>query len=278
MTRFLFAGSSAGVSLNKNMTFRALIFLFLLVDVSFAQSDWRQNLTPSAPGRIPLPRPFRATYNFGWAGFTAARADAVFSRSSGDQLRMDVRGGTTGFVRALWRMDATHIAVADATTLLPVSVRQVENYRSQTLKTNLDFNQESVTRVFMKMPQDKAQTPVVFKFPNIRDMFCTLFFLRSERLAPGDAYSLAVYPGTSPYLVTARVTGKDVLDLHAGKFNAVKVDVRLWKITRDFRIEPHSKCKHAVVWVSDDADRLPLKAQADVFVGSIWGELQKVSF
>lgn len=254
------------------------LLIFLLVSTAFAEGDWRQNLTPASPGKFPPLRPFRAIYSFGWGGFTAARAEAAFTRSPDNQLRMEVKGGTTGFVRVLWRLDATHLAYANASTLLPVSMRQVEIYRGQTLKTNLDFDEEGVTRLFVKQPADKPQKPVEYKFPNIRDMCSALMFVRSLRLQTGETYSLVVYPGTSPFLITAKVSGKEKIEVPAGKFTAIKVDLRLWRIGRDYQLDTPAKCKHAVAWVSDDSDRLPLKAQADVFVGSIWGELQKVTF
>ena len=42
------------------------------------------------------------------------------------------------------------------------------------------------------------------------------------------------------------------------------------------KLEPHGKFKHATGWLSDDADRLPLRMNAQIFVGSVWVELQKV--
>ena len=257
---------------------RAVLILLLFAGVAFAEGDWRQNLTPVEPGKFQAPRPFVATYSFGWSGFTAGRADTTFSRSGDDRLRLEVRGGTTGIVRTLWRLDASHIALADAATLMPVSVKQVETYRAQTLKLGLEFDGAGVTRSFVKLPLEKPKKPAEYKFQNLRDMHCALLFVRSQRLQPGDVYTFVVYPGWSAYLVSARVAGKEKLAVPAGNYNAIKVDLKLWRITGDFHLEPPSKCKHAVVWVSDDADRLPLRAQADVFVGSIWGEMQKVRF
>ena len=43
-------------------------------------------------------------------------------------------------------------------------------------------------------------------------------------------------------------------------------------------LQPHAKFKRAYIWLSDDPDRLVLRVQADIFVGSVWAELEKVSF
>jgi hypothetical protein len=44
------------------------------------------------------------------------------------------------------------------------------------------------------------------------------------------------------------------------------------------QLEPHRKFKRASAWLSDDRDRLILKVQADIAVGSVWTELQTVEF
>jgi hypothetical protein len=126
---------------------RTLLIWLLSATLALAEGDWRQSLSPVDPGKFPLPRPVRLSYSFGWAGFTAGRCDSTFSRPSDSRLRLEVRGGTIGFVRALWHLDATHIAVADADTLLPVSMRQLETYRYGTIiRTDLDFSPGQVTR------------------------------------------------------------------------------------------------------------------------------------
>jgi len=254
-----------------------VVLLFLITGVVYGASDWSGSLSPVMPGSFPPPRPLVATYSFGWAGFTAGRADAAFSRMSGDRLRVEVKGGTTGFVRVLWRMDALHLAVADVATLLPSMMSQEEDYRGETRKTGLVFTGSAVTGTVAKTTVAKSLSwQVHFKYPALRDMHCALLYLRSQKLEPGSVYNLTVYPATSPFLVTARVIGKEKVEVPAGEFDSIRVDLRLWKITGDLRLETAPKCKHAVVWVSDDADRIPLKAQADVFIGSVWGQLEEV--
>jgi len=258
---------------------RILILIFLFSTVAFADTDWRSTLSPATPGKIPMPRPFVATYGFGWAGFTAGRADATFSRQSGSRLRLEVKGGTTGIVRVLWHMDAQHTSIANASTLLPVSMRQEEIYSGETLKTELNFTGNAVTGTIRKTSADKTSLRQVhYVFPALRDMHTALLFVGSQKLEPGQTFNFVVYPATSPFLVTAHVVGKEKVEVPAGNYNSTRVDLRLWKITKDFHLEPPPKCKHAIVWVSDDADRLPLKAEADVFIGSVWGELEKVRF
>jgi hypothetical protein len=85
-----------------------------------------------------------------------------------------------------------------------------------------------------------------------------------------------VYPGTAAYLATVTVLGRERIKVPAGSYPAIKVDLRLEKVTGDMKLVPHGKFKHATGWLSDDGDRLPLRMNAQIFVGSVWVELAKV--
>jgi hypothetical protein len=43
-------------------------------------------------------------------------------------------------------------------------------------------------------------------------------------------------------------------------------------------LEPHRKFRHATIWVSDDRDRILLRIEAQIFVGTVFAELQSVRF
>ena len=64
----------------------------------------------------------------------------------------------------------------------------------------------------------------------------------------------------------------------AGTYPAIKLDLQLKKIRRDNELEPHKKFRHASIWVSDDSDRVLLRVEASIFVGTIYAELQSIRF
>ena len=81
---------------------------------------------------------------------------------------------------------------------------------------------------------------------------------------------------STPYLATITVLGRERIKVKAGTYPAIKVDLKLEKVTSDMKLEPHGKFKRATGWLSDDEDRLPLRMNAQIFVGSVWAELLKV--
>jgi hypothetical protein len=63
-----------------------------------------------------------------------------------------------------------------------------------------------------------------------------------------------------------------------GTYNAIKLDLRLKRIGKHLELEPHKKFRRATIWVSDDAERLILRIEAQVFVGTVFVELQSMHF
>ena len=240
--------------------------------------DWRTDVPLAAPGSFPLPRPYRAKYCFGWSKLSAAESTVVTSRPRKNLLQVDVEGRTIGVVRALWRMDARQTALANARTLLPISADQTEIYRSKSVKTKLAFDEESVTKIRESTGDKGPPKPKKFLFQGMLDLDCASLCIRSQPLKEGDAYNVVVYPATAPYLATVHVLARERLSVRAGKYSAIKSELSIQRINDKYELEPQTKFKRGFIWVSDDADRLVLKIQADIFVGSVWGELEQASF
>ena len=240
--------------------------------------DWEKNVTTLPRGSFPNPRPLVATYNFGWNEVVAATAEIRFDKS-GDQLQLQATGGTVGMVRALWKFDTHHRALADATTLHPISMHQVDELHSKTVTTDITFKRDSLERVRTDTKANKTPKPKTFSFAGgVFDMHSALLYLRSQSLYEGDVYRVLVYPATSPYLVTLTVAAREPITTAAGSYPAIKFDVQLNKIGKKNELEPHKKFRRASVWISDDPDRLLLRIEASIFVGKVFTELQSVRF
>ena len=255
------------------------ICLLLAVVSSAAASDWEKSVTAGPPGPFPPPRSLVATYHFSWAGFTAATAEAHFRRLKPDRFELDGTGHTSGLVRALWKMDVTHRALADADTLRPIELEQVENVRSKKIATKLIFNRAGVARTRLQTKHGVTTGGTKrFDFPNLFDLHTALLYLRSQTLRQGTIHRIVVFPAASPYLATITVTGREKISVPAGSFNAIKLDLQLNKVGKKGELEPHHKFRRGTVWVSDDADRLVLRIGVQIFVGTVFAELQSVQF
>jgi Protein of unknown function (DUF3108) len=258
--------------------FGVLLLLLRATSLAAAAPDWESTVTAGSPGTFPPPRPLTAQYNFGWAGFTAATAEVHFGRTGRDEFELDGTGHTIGLVRVLWPMEVTHHAVADADRLRPLTMKQVETVRSKRIVSDLHFSTAGVVRLRSDNKQKKPPKPRTFLCPNLFDLHSSLLYLRSQPLATGSVYRIVVYPASSPYLATLTVLGREKISVRAGRFDAIKLGLQLKKIGEHRELEPHRKFRRATIWISDDGDRLPLRIEAQIFVGTVFAELRSVNF
>jgi hypothetical protein len=242
---------------------------------SFAvAADWQSTLTAAPPAFPPL-RPLRATYVFGWSGFTAATGEARLTKPSGNRFQLEGAGRTTGLARALWKLDTTGRAVADAETLHPIEVSQTEIYRAKKLVTHLTFKNSSVKSERTENANSKVRD---FEFPGLFDLFSAMLYFRSQPLKDGNAYRVVVFPATTAYLTTVTVAGRERISVRAGNYNAIKLDLKINRVGKNFELEPYKKFRRASIWISDDNDRICLRIEAQIFVGTVFTELQSVRF
>ena len=210
---------------------------------------------------------------------TAATGEIHFTRPSNDRFQLEGTGRTTGFVRALWKLDVMQRAIANSQTLTPIETQQTESYRSKKIATHLTFTDDGVTRARTEGEgADAKKTTRNYGFPNLFDLYSAALYLRSQPLKEGGVYRLAVYPATNAYVAIIKVTGREKTSVRAGTYNAIKLDLQLKRIGKHLELEPHKKFRRATIWVSDDAERLVLRVEAQIFVGTVFAELQSVRF
>jgi len=117
-----------------------------------------------------------------------------------------------------------------------------------------------------------------FSFPNLFDLHSAMLYLRSQPLRDRSIHRVVVYPASSAYLATITVLGREKVSVRAGNYTAIKMDLQLNRIGKKLDLEPHRKFRRATVWVSDDNDRILLRIEAQVFVGTVFAELESVRF
>jgi len=253
-------------------------FAFLAFCSSSLAENWEATLSKDPAGNFPELRPLHASYRFGWSGLTAATGDVHFTKPSEDKFQLDGTGRTIGLVRALWKFDVNYRAAASAKTLRPIETQQIENYRSKKIITHLTFTNNGVTRARTEGKGGAGAKAHQFNFPNLFDLFSAMLYLRSQPLKDHSVYRVVAYPATNPYLVTVTVIGREKISVDAGSYSAIKLDLQLKRIGKHRELEPHRKFRRATIWVSDDAERLLLRVEAQVFVGTVFAELQSLRF
>ena len=109
-------------------------------------------------------------------------------------------------------------------------------------------------------------------------MHSAALYLRSQPLKEHSVYRVAAYPATNAYLAIVTVTGREKISVHAGTYNAIKLDLQLKRVGKHLELQPHRKFRRATIWLSDNPERLLLRIEAQIFVGTVFADLQSVRF
>lgn len=257
--------------------FRWLALVLLLFAWPAKSADWRDKLAPTEPGNFPPLPPVDLTFTFGWSDVLEAAQATAEVRRSGGTYRAKVRGATVGFARLLWPLDASHTASIDAKSLRPLSVSQLEKYRSRKIETELRFDANGLKR-WRKVSPSKAQARWKrIEFMPIHDLLGAVLFVRSQPLKTGDGIRLVAFPGDSPYLATLRVEGRESISVQGTQRDAIRLALEIQKLEVEDKVPvrpvKYAKFRSGRFWISDDELRLPLRAEVNVFVGFVYGEL-----
>lgn len=261
----------------------AALALGLLSSQPVSGAGWEEQVSPVTPGDFPaLATPFRATYRIGWGGITAARAEMVIKRVSSDTYEFRADTATVGAARGLWPLDATILSTVNASRLRPIRLEQTEERADRTLRESVRFDGNGAERTRTTIPKSSGLVPRTeskrFDSPALQDFMSAFLFLRSQSLGNGETRTVAVMSPSVPYLMAMTVRNREEITTRAGKFRAIRMSVdSIQRVKDDGTLMPHKRFRSATVWISDDANRQILRVQSQVFIGSVFLELESVA-
>lgn len=187
--------------------------------------------------------------------------------------RMDIFGKTSGAVDWVAKVDDNWGAYIDTLSLLPhLTYRKIQenNYRKHEI-VKFDHRTNMIEAKVMDKHTGEFKEPEYYQAPdNIRDMIGGFLYLRAldyDSYTPSDTIVIDAFFEDQIYEFAIRYEGKEEVKTKVGDFNAIKL----------VPIMPDNKIfagKNSIsVWLSDDQNRIPLKVQADMFIGHAGVEL-----
>jgi hypothetical protein len=146
----------------------------------------------------------------------------------------------------------------DTTTLVPYKfVRNIDEGGFKKYE-NITFNREVGTAV---------STSGVYKVPGcIQDVLSAIYYSRNinfDKYKVGDKIPFTIFLDDEVHSIYVRYMGKETVKTRYGKFKSIKLKPLLIKGTM---FEGGEKM---TVWVSDDQNRLPLRVESPISVGSV---------
>lgn len=104
----------------------------------------------------------------------------------------------------------------------------------------------------------------------IQDMLSATYFVRTQPLNPGDVIKIPISDVGEVYEIEVIVEGREEIKASAGTFKAIRLNVKIF----DGRFVRRSG--EMLMWLSDDARRLPIRARVKTSGATVTVDLKSI--
>jgi hypothetical protein len=262
-------------------TFIAVFALFMAL-MSVPLSDSAQVL-PVKPEAVPVYQPKyfpfeggeKAVYQASWNGMFSVATAEIFTTPAlvdGRQVyNVRVEAKTARALDFIWKMRDTILSTFDAKALIPsrFSFHQREN--SRVINTEARYVESTKRWTVNRQQAGKRARIWEFDSQNTFDPLTAVYLARSLEFKPGDRLYFKVFGGRHQYLLEINVERKERVTLSSGKaIEAFRIIPRLQNISKSGYAE---RMNEAVIWLSADERRIPVKLSSKITFGRVHLEL-----
>ncbi len=207
--------------------------------------------------------------HYGWinAGETTFEIDQQRSKVNGSECYHVVgKGYSTGAFDWFFKVRDTYESYIDENDLLSRKFLRDVNEGGFTFNNRVTFDRENHTSTTLKGSYD---IPV-----GIHDVLSAVYYFRSfdfNQLSVNDTLPVEIFLDDQVYKIMIKYLGKETITTQLGKFKTFKV--------RPMLISGNVFDEDAVmhIWVSDDANKIPIRIESEILVGSIKADLKAYS-
>ncbi len=183
--------------------------------------------------------------------------------------KVNVFGKTTGTIEWTYKVRDTWRSYIDTSALLPqqfyVNIQENKYRKEETVF--FDHMKKTVRS------EEKNQETKEFSIPsNVQDLISGYYYLRTldfNKFHEGDTIAVKAFFDDEFYDFKVRYRGKGEVKTKFGKIKCIQVTP----------VMPPNKLfsgdNPIRVWISDDKNKIPVKVEADIFMGAIELELKK---
>jgi len=265
---------------NSANFFTALWIFAALIGAPLSEGGQALPVNPeSVPVYQPKFYPFeggeKAVYRASWNGLVSVATTEIYTTPAvvaGRQVyNVRVEAKTSRALDLIWKMRDTIHSTFDAKALMPsrFSFHQREN--SRVIDTEARYD-ESTKRWAVNRQQVGKRTKVYeFDSQNTLDPLTAVYLARSLDFKPGDRLYFKLFGGRYRYLLELHIERKEPVRLESGKtVDAYRIIPRLQNITKRGYAE---RLNEAVIWISADERRMPIKLSSKIVFGSVYLDL-----
>jgi hypothetical protein len=259
--------------------FAALGMMLCFVLASVSQAGEAMIKPEAVPVYQPKYRPFdegeKEVYQATWNGMiSVATAEvytvpAVVDGKKVYQVRVEAK--TSKALDLIWRMRDTISSTFDAKALSPS--RFTFNQRENSRVIDTDARLDPASKQWAVNRQQVGKKPRIYRFDsnNTLDPITAVYLARSMDFKVGDKLYFKVFGGRYQYLLELFVEKKEQVALKSGKsVEAFRIIPRIQNITKNGYA---SRFNEAMIWISTDERRVPVKLSSKITFGTVQLEL-----
>ncbi len=217
---------------------------------------------------------YRVNFGIFTVGHAVTKIDTkVYSLNSRPCYKIDAYGSTSGLISWLSKVDDQWGAYVDTAALVThVSYRKLRegHFRRDEI---VNFDHEKKKAEVKLMNKETGIYDDVKTYPveaNVRDIVAGFMYLRVIDLSKrkkGDTVTVSGFFEDTSYKLKLIYDGKEVVKTNIGKIPCIRI-VPIVPDNKLFNGE-----NSVTAWFSDDGNRIPVKIQARMFIGSTGLEL-----
>ncbi len=179
---------------------------------------------------------------------------------------------STGVVDTLYQVEDHSDAWVDTGTLVTFRYQKIVKEGKYHLQEGADFDPASghfyqQSYRFDKKRCELREGPLP---PDTRDVFGSLYYLRTLPMEVGQTYTINVLSGDKLWPMVVKVKKREKVKVRAGKFDCFLVEPAL-KQPGIFV----AKGKKVEVWLTADDRRMPVRMRSEVAIGHVAAELER---
>lgn len=247
-----------------------------LAEAGASATEWSSQITPLVRRPEAEIRPLHLSYDVSWSRWLrAGRLDLAFEPRPGAPetvIEASAKARSLGSVRMFWPYASTTRAELSVRTLYPVRVEHIQTERSRHATYRAIYHGGSTTVESEFRPragQDVERETHTHADAQIRDVLSMLLFLQQSDLTDRKNLTLLIQPLDRLYLVSFRRIGQERRQVFEKTWSTFKFAIRIQRVTDERELADYTKLHGATLWISDDADQIPVEIQADLQVGFV---------
>ncbi|WP_026837043.1 DUF3108 domain-containing protein [Gillisia sp. JM1] len=181
------------------------------------------------------------------------------------------KGKSTGLLHLFFKVDDNYESYVDKRTGLPYRFIRKIDEGGHTKDLQIEFDQDNNKAEVFDKKHNEKKTYTTEK--NVHDMLSAFYFVRNDinpsNLSVGDELHLNMFFDKENHDFKLKFLGKEVLSTKFGKIATLKF--RPYVMAGRVFKEQES----LTFWISDDKNKIPVKIQADLAVGSLAADLEE---